>query len=167
MPVNRTPRRWLFLGVLVDELTGPGAPVTVAEGVAPEGASPPAHVHADLDDSFYLLEGRMVIRCGDDIWEAGPGSWVQFPAGVPHTFRVIGGPARVLLVHANDSFMAAVREIGRPATDADVPDTTPGPTIEDLDRAFTNHGITNVGPPMEQAEAERRLDQLAGAAIPN
>lgn len=92
---------------------------------------------------------------------------MQFPAGVPHTFRVIGGPARVLLVHANDSFMAAVREIGRPATDADVPDTTPGPTIEDLDRAFTNHGITNVGPPMEQAEAERRLDQLAGAAIPN
>ena len=88
MPGTPSPRRWLFLGVLIDVLTEPGAPVTVAEGILPEGASA-AHVHADLDDSFYILDGRMVIRCGDDIWEAGR-SWVQFPAGV-HTFRVLGG----------------------------------------------------------------------------
>ena len=161
------PRRWLFLGVQVNELTEPGAPVAVAEAIAPEGASPPAHVHADLDDSFYILDGRMVIRCGDDVWQAGSGSWVQFPAGVPHTFRVLGGPARVLMVHADDSFLAAVREVGRPATGTDVADATPGPTIAELDRALAAHGIINVGPPMEQAEAERLLDQLAGAAIPN
>ena len=70
------------------------------------------------------------------------------------------------MVHADDSFLAAVREIGRPATGTDVPDATQGPTIEELDRAFAAHGITNVGPPMEQAEAERLLGQLAGAAIP-
>ena len=167
MPGIPIPRRWLFLGVLVNELTEPGAPVVAAEAVAPEGASPPAHVHAALDDSFYILDGRMVLHCGDDVWEAGPGSWVQFPAGVPHTFRVLGGSARVLLVHADDSFLAAVREIGRPATGTDVPEATQGPTIEELDRAFAAHGITNVGPPMEQAEAERLLDQLAGAAVPN
>jgi hypothetical protein len=39
--------------------------------------------------------------------------------------------------------------------------------MEELDRAFAAHGITNVGPPMEQAEAERLLGQLAGAAVPN
>ena len=167
MPGTSSPRQWSFLGVLVDELTEPGAPVTVAVGVAPEGASPPAHVHADLDDSFYLLDGRMVIRCGDEVWEAGPGSWAQFPAGVPHTFRVLGGPARVLMVHADDSFLAAVRGIGRPATGTDVPDATQGPTLEELDRVFAAHGITNVGPPMEQAEAERLLGQLAAAAIAN
>ena len=93
MPGTPSPRRWLFLGVLVDVLTEPGAPVTVAEAVLPEGASPPAHLHAALDDSFYILDGRMVLHCGDDVWQAGPGSWVQFPAGVPHTFRVLGaGP---------------------------------------------------------------------------
>ena len=168
MAGNPVPRKWLFLGVLVTELTAPGAPVTVAEGILPEGASPPAHMHDDLDDSMYLLDGRMVIRCGGDEWEAGPGSWLQFPARVPHTFRVMGGPARVLMIHANDSFLAAVREIGHPATDTDVPDAMPGPTVEELDRAFAVHGITNVGPPMEQAEAERLLGQLAGAsAVPN
>ena len=167
MPRTLSPRRWLFLGVLIDVLTEPGAPVTVAEAVLPEGASPPAHVHATLDDSFYLLDGRMVIRCGDEVWEAGPGSWAQFPAGVPHTFRVLGGPARVLLVHANDSFLAMVREIGRPATETDIAEITQDLTIEELDRAFAAHGITNVGPPMEQAEAERLLGQLAAAAIAN
>jgi quercetin dioxygenase-like cupin family protein len=153
--------------VLIDVLTEPGAPVTVAEGILPEGASPPAHVHADLDDSFYILEGRMVIRCGDDVWQAGSGSWVQFPAGLPHTFRVLGGPARILMIHADDSFLAAVRQIGRPAAGTDVPDATQGPTIEELDRAFAAHGITNVGPPVEQAEAERLLGQLAAAATCN
>jgi len=109
----------------------------------------------------------MVIRCCDEVWEAGPGSWVQFPAGVPHTFRVLGGPDRVLLVHANDSFLAAVRRIGRPATETDIAEITQEITMEELDRAFAAHGITNVGPPMEQAEAERLLDQLAAAAMPN
>lgn len=108
--------------MLVTELPDPGAPVTVAEAILPEGASPPAHVHAALDDSFYILDGRMVLHCGDDVWQAGPGSRVQFPA-------------------------------------------TQGPTLEELDRALAAHGITNVGPPMEQFEAERLLEQLAGAAI--
>lgn len=166
MAGTSSPRRWLFLGVLVTELTEPGAPVAVAEAIVPEGASPPAHVHAALDDSFYILDGHMVIHCGDDVWQAGPGSWVQFPAGVPHTFRVLAGPARILLAHANDSFLAAVRQIGRPATSTDVPDATPGPTMEELDRAFAAHGITNAGPPMEQAEAERLLSRLGAAAIP-
>jgi len=162
-----SPRRWLFLGVLVEVLTGPDAPVAVARAVLPEGASPPAHLHAALDDSFYVLDGRMAIHCGDDVWLAGPGSWVQFPAGVPHTFRVLDGPAQVLLVHADDSFLAAVREIGRPATGADVPDAAPGPTVAELDQAFASHGITNVGPAMEQAEAERLVGQLAGAVVPS
>jgi mannose-6-phosphate isomerase-like protein (cupin superfamily) len=161
------PRRWLFLGVLIDVLTHPGAPVTVAHAVLPEGASPPAHLHDTLDDSFYILDGRMVIHCGDDVWQAGPGSWVQFPARVPHTFRVLGGPARILMVHADDSFLAAVRQIGRPATGTDVPEATQDPAREELDRALAAHGITNVGPPMEQAEAEGLLNRLAGAAVPS
>jgi hypothetical protein len=33
-------------------------------------------------------------------------------------------------------------------------------------RAFAAHGITNAGPPMEQAEAERLPGELAGTAIP-
>jgi len=79
---------------------------------------------------------------------------------------VLDGPARVLLVHADDSFLATVREIGRPAGGTGVPEPAPGPSAEELGRALAVHGITNVGPPMEQAEAERLHRRRAGAAVP-
>ena len=37
MPGTQRQSQWLFLGVLVMELTAPGAPVTVAEAIVPEG----------------------------------------------------------------------------------------------------------------------------------
>ena len=149
-------RRWMFLGVAVDVLTEPGAPVAVAAAVLPDGASPPLHFHDDLDDSFYVLDGHMIVRCGDDVFVARPGTWVQFPHGVPHTFRVLGGPARILLAHANDSFIRAVQTIGRPTDGNDMP-TTSGDSVESLDEALAEFGITSVGPPMEQPEADAWL----------
>jgi hypothetical protein len=68
------------------------------------------------------------------------------------------------MVHADDSFLGQCgRSAARPPAPTS-PKATQDPTIEEWDRAFAAHGITNVGPPMEQAEAERLLGQLAGAA---
>ena len=153
-------RSWWFLGLVVDELTEDGAPTVVAEATLPEGASPPFHVHADLDDSFYVLEGKMVVRCGDEVSLATAGTWVQFPAGVPHTFRVLDGQARILNVHADDSFLGFVRDIGRPAVEGDSASTGEGPPMDELVRSMSEHGITTVGPPMEEDEARSWLAQL-------
>ena len=67
------------------------------------------------------------------------------------------------MVHADESFMAAVREIGRPATGTDIAEVARDLTLAELDRAFAAHGITNVGPPIEQTEAERHLLSFKGA----
>jgi quercetin dioxygenase-like cupin family protein len=155
-------RRWMFLGVAVDVLTEPGAPVVVAEAELPEGASPPMHVHDRLDDSFYLLDGRLMVRCGNDVFLAERGTWVQFPKCVPHTFRVLDGPARILLVHADDSFILAVKAIGRPACDGDAPTTGGGPSAGKLEGLLAGHGITNVGPPIEQHDADAWLRARTG-----
>lgn len=152
---------WWFLGTVLEEyVTANGCPV-VGTLSLPEGASPPLHVHIDLDDSFYVIEGKMVVRCGDEVALAREGSWVPFPAGVPHTFRVLDGPARLLLVHADDSFLEFVRAAGRPATAQDVPDAGDGPNADELARLSAAHGITNVGPPMTEEEARSWLVQLA------
>jgi hypothetical protein len=137
-----------------------GGPL-VYEAIIPEGGSPPLHVHADLDDSFYVLDGRMVVRCGDDVQLATAGSWVPFPRGVPHTFRVMGGPARILGVNANDSFVSAVRELGRPAVALRLPVPTGEPSTETLMEVLDRHGVTNVGPPMSEQEAERLSSALS------
>jgi mannose-6-phosphate isomerase-like protein (cupin superfamily) len=86
------------------------------------GSAPPLHVHDDLDDTWYILEGRMVVRCGDEALVVGAGHWVSMPRGVPHTFRVVGvREARILLVHDNPSFRDLIRALGTPATARVVP----------------------------------------------
>ncbi|HEV2362131.1 MAG TPA: cupin domain-containing protein [Acidimicrobiales bacterium] len=152
---------WWSLGCLMVELprTSDTAPF-VSEATLPEGASPPLHVHADLDDSFYILEGLIVLQCGDDVSLGTPGTWVPFPKGVPHTFRVLDGAARTLQIHADDSFLALVRELGEPAPALRLPTTSGGPGVEAMTRAFSAHGITNVGPSMEEGEAREYLSRL-------
>src|SRR4051812_49914743 len=46
-----------------------------------------AHVHADEDDAFYILEGEMTFSFGGEEAVAGPGTFVLVPPGVEHGFR--------------------------------------------------------------------------------
>jgi mannose-6-phosphate isomerase-like protein (cupin superfamily) len=63
------------------------------------------HVHADEDDSFYVLEGELTFVIGDDEVSAPAGTFVLVPPGVEHGFRNSGtGPARILNIHAPAGF---------------------------------------------------------------
>ncbi len=160
-------RPWWFLDVFVEELSDRDARPVVALATLPEGASPPLHVHHDLDDSFFMLDGCMVVRCGDDVDVVTAGDWVPFPRGAPHTFRVLDGPARVLMVHADDSFLAFARAIGTPA---DAGPRAHGPDADTLAHLMAAHGMETVGECMEEDEARallvhRRGSRLRGARL--
>ena len=64
-----------------------------------------AHVHAEEDDSFYILEGEMTfVLEGEDV-AAPPGTFVLIPPGVEHAFRNDGDvPVRMLNIHAPAGF---------------------------------------------------------------
>jgi mannose-6-phosphate isomerase-like protein (cupin superfamily) len=53
---------------------------------APGFPGPPPHVHERLHDMFYVLEGRLTVRLGDESTELPGGSFVCVPPGVVHTF---------------------------------------------------------------------------------
>jgi quercetin dioxygenase-like cupin family protein len=58
----------------------------------------PLHVHPHFDEAFYVLEGSLIFRAGDEVMTANPGALVYVPGDVPHTFAETSGrPARVLL----------------------------------------------------------------------
>lgn len=54
----------------------------------------PLHLHRSDDEFWYVLEGVLGIRVGNDEFEARPGSAVLVPRGTPHTYWN-AGPSRL------------------------------------------------------------------------
>ena len=75
------------------------AALTVFENVIAPGDGPPFHTHAGEDESWYVLEGELRFRLGDDVARAAPGSFVFVPRGTPHCFQNLGAqPARMIVM---------------------------------------------------------------------
>jgi quercetin dioxygenase-like cupin family protein/catechol 2,3-dioxygenase-like lactoylglutathione lyase family enzyme len=154
---------WWFLGTLAVLRNPPGAArtPTVIELTVPPGGSPPGHVHETLDDSFLLLEGEVVIRCGEQTRLAQPGTYVSMPHGVEHTFRVTSPvPARMLLVHADDSFLSFIEALGTPTSEHRLPPAGHFDLdFETLARSSAEHGAPMVGPSLDEEEARSFAEQ--------
>jgi mannose-6-phosphate isomerase-like protein (cupin superfamily)/catechol 2,3-dioxygenase-like lactoylglutathione lyase family enzyme len=162
-----TSRAWWFLGTLAVLRNPEGTPRTpaVIELTVPPGGSPPRHVHHQLEDSFLLLDGEMVVRCGDETIVAKPGTYVVVPLGVEHTFRVTSPePARMLLVHADDSFLQLVEAAGTPTNELRLPPAGEfDMNLQELIRLNEEHDSHIVGPSLEEDEARTFLTDSAGA----
>jgi mannose-6-phosphate isomerase-like protein (cupin superfamily) len=131
----------------------PGALPVVVELTFGPGPGAALHVHRNLDDSLYVLRGRMAWRCGDETLVTGPGDYVALPAGVPHTFFVLDNqPVTFLQTHADDSFLRFIRAVGVHATGP----TLPPPSVMDREavlKAASETGQPILGPPMTGDEA--------------
>jgi len=74
---------------------------------------------------------------------------------VPHALQVVGNqPARILLVHDNDSFLQLVRDLSQPADARQLPTATGGPGLEELSRALAEHDVTVAGSSLSNQEAQ-------------
>jgi mannose-6-phosphate isomerase-like protein (cupin superfamily) len=115
------------------------------------GFSPPLHVHHREDESFWVLEGEVTMRCGDRTLRAGPGSYLFLPRDVPHTFVVEGDvPAHLLTLLTPGGGEGFFIEAGRPAEGHGLPPAGPL-DIEHLKRVSEKFGAAIVGPPMVPA----------------
>jgi mannose-6-phosphate isomerase-like protein (cupin superfamily) len=90
-----------FLGIptrVIATAEQTGGAFGLIEHVIPAGEASPWHVHHAEDEAFYVVEGQMTFLCGDQRVQAGPGTFVYGPRGIPHGFRAEGEhPARLLL----------------------------------------------------------------------
>ena len=65
--------------------------------IPPRALAAPTHVHEREDEYSYVLEGRVGVQVGDEVTEAGPGTLVVKPRGVPHAFWNAGDEEARLL----------------------------------------------------------------------
>ena len=54
--------------------------------MAPYQMGPPPHIHYELDEIMYVLEGTITLLEGDQTREVSAGGWHFRPRGVVHTF---------------------------------------------------------------------------------
>jgi len=151
---------WFFGSRTVIRSPEGALPVVIEMDLGPGGHAP-LHVHHDLDDSFYLLSGRIAVRCGEDELVAEAGDYVSQPKGVPHTFFVLDGkPAVILQTHDSDSFLNFIKQGGIPAT-GPVPPAGEQPSTDRLFDLAASTGQPVLGPPMSAQEAAQILARSA------
>ena len=85
----------------------------LAETIAEPGfPGPPPHVHRELHDLFYVLDGELTLRVGDESVEAPAGTFACFPPGAVHTFSNPGDrPARFLNFNTPAGWDKYMREL--------------------------------------------------------
>jgi quercetin dioxygenase-like cupin family protein len=76
-----------------------GEAFALVEERALRGESVPLHLHRDDAESFYVLEGELMLYIGDQPGvRAGAGSFAHIPGGTVHGFRILSEAARYLLL---------------------------------------------------------------------
>jgi len=64
-----------------------GGHLAVIEFVVAAGdLGPPLHVHPAHGEGFYVLDGEVTIRLGDELLAGAPGTFAFAAQGVAHTF---------------------------------------------------------------------------------
>ncbi|HVE68607.1 MAG TPA: quercetin 2,3-dioxygenase [Solirubrobacteraceae bacterium] len=116
---------------------------------SPRGKTTPLHAHPDEDESFYVLDGELIVHIDGEEHRGGPGAFVSVPRGTPHAFLVTSETAHFLVVMTPGSPNAEAffREAGDPAAEHAPPPLAPL-DIPRLQAAAEHTGSMNLlGPP--------------------
>ena len=141
-------RRWFCGGGLhtwlaTSEETG-GA-FLLFEFVGEQGKVTPLHIHPASDETFYILDGEILLELDGERRALSTGGVVVVPRGVPHAFMVTSSQTRFLTIQTPGTDEAFYRLASEPAP----PGSEPIPV--DFDRvreaAMQTGAIEIVGPP--------------------
>jgi quercetin dioxygenase-like cupin family protein len=124
----------------------PGKVNGVRDSLSPD-SGPPLHVHEWEDETFYVIEGSLSVRMGDEEFEAPTGSFVFQPRGFPHAFRSSSEGARALLLVVPSGFEGFFHALVQPAEAMALPPAGRPPSpeqIAQMEAALAEHGVTFV-----------------------
>jgi quercetin dioxygenase-like cupin family protein len=72
---------------------------TFMEYTTKMGEDAESHTHKTEDEMFYVLEGSLTFRCGDESFDVKKGGFIFLPHGIPHSYTVRSKkPARLIVI---------------------------------------------------------------------
>jgi quercetin dioxygenase-like cupin family protein len=74
-----------------------GGDYAVVRYTVKPGDEPPLHTHSREDEMVFVEKGEITAVVGETTVDVGPGAFAALPRGLPHTIRVKGESATLLL----------------------------------------------------------------------
>jgi len=86
-------------------LLGPGSltseRIEVVLGQIEFGGQADRHAHPNLEQAFFVLEGRAVVEIEGESQVVGPNDFIYLPQGTPHQVTPLKGkPLKLLIIYA-------------------------------------------------------------------
>src|SRR5207244_11576056 len=99
-----------------------GGVYTLVENRVSPNNGPPPHIHSREDESFFVLEGEIDFQIGDEKITARPGTFIQGPRDIAHSFKNNTQlPARMLGFVTPAGFENFFKEFAQPVASFDSP----------------------------------------------
>lgn len=114
----------------------------IAEVVSTPEGFVPLHVHNAEDEAFFVVDGEVDFTVGDRTFEAGPGTFVFGPRGVPHAYKVKTSQARILMMFSPAGFEGFIRETSTPA---DAPPAAAELDMDEIVAVAARYGASILG----------------------
>ena len=148
-----------YMGLTLDwKLTGTktlGA-LALVEALGFPGTEPPLHYHEEAEEFFYIIEGEMTFKVGEEIKRIGKSGSVWIPRTVVHGFVIHSDFARFLFGFTPAGLERMFMEIStstQKVEDGDPANSKPPSTTNAVDAHREKHGTIVVGPPLRKVLA--------------
>jgi quercetin dioxygenase-like cupin family protein len=149
------PATWFLNGLMTVKASNveTGGAYCLMEHVLTPASNPPMHIQTDEEEAFYVIDGQIEFEVEGQVVVARAGTFALVPRGAAHTFRVLTGTARTLVISSTGANGPApsgglerfFQSVGTPATSHTVPiAVAPDPVA--LTAAAAEHGIVILPP---------------------
>lgn len=90
-----------------------GGEYSLMETILPSGGVIPLHVHAHEDENTFVIEGKLTMQIGEEVFQVEAGDYVVAPRGVDQTFKNEGvGTCRFLTTFTPGGAEGFFKEVG-------------------------------------------------------
>jgi quercetin dioxygenase-like cupin family protein len=117
----------------------------------PQGSGPPLHLHHNEDETFYVLDGEVTFRVGEERIDLAVGDYLFAPRGIAHAYVVRSERARMLVTASPGGIEQVFVSLGVPVTGAEPPTDAVLPMDEAV-RLLAGYGAEILGPPLSLSD---------------
>jgi len=112
---NAAPAYWSVGGlwIVLADGASTGGSYCLFEETMPKGPAAPPHLHENMDEVFYMLDGEAEFLLEDRLEVALRGAMVFIPRGCVHAFRVNSESSRFLNLYTGAGFERSITEMGQ------------------------------------------------------